>query len=274
MLKCGIGGGLLALVIIAYLYLSVSRCAAVFSNKMLKPGNAHVYIRLGLGNAFGTFGAAMEMVKMLCVICALGFGIISYLSTFLKVQDEFFYLIYGGMFSGFFLYAMLGTSTSGNIQILFTSGCMLLLLFYWISSLTRFNFIQFALVDGKPFTSASDFFDSVPYAAWMFLGFEELPTVAGLDTSSLVLSKASYLSFCNVFLNGALTVVIASSIHPGVEGLQDEGAPLSAGLKHVYGDDSWVIAVFGSLSIIALLNPFMSFILFAGNQLQVIIHMY
>ena len=269
MLQCGIGGALIAIVVMGYVFSILSRTVAAFSRSIPGGGNAVRFVRLGLGKRAADITSSMEVIKLLCVICALALGIMSYLTAFASFPSKYNYAVYVMIFLSLILYSSLGTTFSGVVQIVFTSACLMLLLFYWISAGTIFSFEGYALSNSRAFESASDFLLAFPYACWFFLGFEELPTVAGSDTDKTTLTAASTSCFITVLGSGVLTLVFAASAYPGVNELAAEGAPLMPGLEHVYGKNSWIVGLFSVLSILALLNPLLSFVLYSGHQIQV-----
>jgi hypothetical protein len=268
-LKCGIGGAIIATVIMGYVFSILARTVAAFSRYVPGGGNAVRFVRLGLGQRAADITSSMEVIKLLCVICALILGIVSYLAALAEFSHIYYYAVYAALFSSLITYSSLGTTFSGVVQIAFTSACLALLLFYWISAGTIFSFSRYAQEDSKAFENASNFLLSFPYACWFFLGFEELPTVAGASADKNTLTTASALCFFTVLASGLFTLILAASAYPGITDLKNEGAPLIPGLEHVYGENSWIVGLFSSLSILALLNPLFSFVLYSGHQIQV-----
>jgi amino acid transporter len=301
----GFGASLVALLINATMFGILAHCTAKLSSRVPK-GGAYKFVEVGIGPKTSLFVAGLELVKLFWVLSALCFGLTDYLRLLFGFSSQFQFLCYPLLFSVFSFLGMLGIRTSGNIQIVITCGCLLVLSFYWISMSTILKFNTNAIPDHNWFNSWRSTLISIPYGSWLFLGFEELPLIQieenpqdnsspGLVThflpnsspesispsisspykpsskshNSKIMFHGILSSFLTVFISGALTVTLASGSRPGVDRLKEKTSPLLSGIEEVYGDESPIAILFNILSVLALFAPCYSFMLYCSEHIQV-----
>jgi amino acid transporter len=311
MLKGGLGAGILAFFLNSILYAILSRTVSELSLRV-HIGGAYGFVRVGMGQRFGLLVAGLELIKLFWAMCALCFGLIGYLHTLTQFPSEIQYVCYPILCLVFALLAMRGIKFTETVQIVITTTCLCLLCYYWLSVVTEFNFHQNATPDGVWFTNWRSTLHSIPYGAWLFLGFEELPLIfaendnpvqdvpslpdpslrptSGSSKTSLsqpqtllsskkrsdssVLTKALLVSYVTVCVSGITTLLVASGGPPGIEQLREDSAPLVAGMKEVYGAHSVGAIIFNVLSIAALFAPCYSFATYSSYHIQVGLHIY
>lgn len=272
-LRGGFGAGVLSIMWAATLYFLLARCIGRLCTLLPKAQGSYSFVAIGMGPQYGAVVAACETVKLFWVLCALGFGIVEYILEIVHIPHAWQYLIYGILLTGFFSLGFVGVKTLGNSQIFVTISCLVVLVIYWISVSTHLDFPKYAVPDDEWFRSWDRVLESLPFGAWFFLGFEELPLLVphslDVDRRTAVLRRGLRYSFMTVLSSCLFTFILASGSKPGVAALKSEEAPLVEGMKGVYGDDSTEVTVFAVFSVLALLAPFCSFFLFCTYHLQV-----
>ena len=255
------------------LYFLLARCIGRLCTLLPKAQGSYSFVTVGMGPQYGTVVAACETVKLFWVLCALAFGIVEYIFEIVHIPHAWQYLVYAFLLTTFFSLGFMGVKSLGNSQIFVTISCLVVLLFYWVSVSTDLDFPKNAVPEKEWFRSWDRVLESLPFGAWFFIGFEELPLLVphSLDVGrrTTVLRKALFYSFVTVLSSCVLTFTLASGSSPGVASLKSEEAPLVEGVKGVYGDDSKEVTTFAVLSVLALLAPFCSFFLYCTYHLQV-----
>jgi amino acid transporter len=176
-LEGGFGACLLAVLINALMFGILAHCTTGLSSRIPK-GGAYSYVTHGIGPKSGLLVAALELIKLFWVLSALCFGLTDYIRSLLHfTSPQLQFLCYPLLFIFFASLGLLGIKTSGNIQIVITCGCLLVLSFYWCSVSTLFDFTAHATPDDDWFKSWRAILISLPYGSWLFLGFEELPLI-------------------------------------------------------------------------------------------------
>lgn len=262
----GIGHAFVAFSVVALLYGILAYCITLLSSRC-DHGGAYIFVSQGIGPRLGVLVACMETMKLFLVLCALGFGLVGYIHAIVDISNYWQYVVYFVLITVFCALSSKGTAFSGDVQFYITSACLLVLCFYWLSMSTKVDFVANATPEKTYFYSYVHCIQAFPFAAWFFLGFEELPLLPSADLSSSSLSRGMVYSYLTVATSGLLTMILSAAGRPGIDGSIDtEPAPLSSGIHHIY---SYPVSVlFDILSILALLCPFYSFILYCAHHLQ------
>ena len=272
-LRGGFGAGILSVVWAAVLYSLLARCVGRLCALLPKSQGSYSFVNVGLGPRYSVVVAACETVKLFWVLSALGFGIVEYFFKVVHISHSWQYGLYMFLVLCFCCLGLGGVKNLGNGQFIVTVSCLAILMFYWISAVEHFNFRKYAIPGDEWFRSWDRVLESLPFGAWFFIGFEELPLLAphsmGAKKRAKVLWRGLLLSFFTVMSSCILTFTIASGSNPGVSTLRSEEAPLLEGMEIAYGDDSKGTTSFAVLSVLALLAPFCSFFLYCTYHLQV-----
>lgn len=299
-LKGGISNAIISFILMSLLYFSLAKSISSLCNISRQKGAAHCFVDDGMGKISGIICAALETAKLMFVICAVSIGIASYVNVVDNAPVYFQMIFYIVLYFSFCLLNMFGSSVSGFIQTIITSCCLILLLFYWISISTTFNFIKYAYTSTISESDIYSFASSFPFCAWLLLGFEELPIVISnsneRDLQSMDMNKSSLktyailndpstnddtdknssdgilISFITVCISGFLTLFLGASCVPGLEEISHSNSPLVSGIAAVYGSESPITSATRALVVVALASPFYSFILYASHHLQLLSH--
>lgn len=271
-LKGGFGAGLLSMLWAGILYFVLARCVARLCKILPTAKGSYSIVAAGLGPHQGAIVAACETLKLFWVLMALGFGIVEYFLAIVDEAHSLQYVVYLLLVVSFCVLGSFGIKSLGNSQIIVTFSCLVVLVFYWTSVISNVNFKKYATPNNDWFHRSDKVLESLPFGAWFFLGFEEIPLLLppGLEgaSKSFVLKRGMLFSFLTVLTSCILTLILASSSSPGVNELKSEEAPLVEGIKGVYGEHSIVVTLFAVSSVLALLAPFCSFFLYCAYHLQ------
>lgn len=183
LLGAGIGAALVSFGLTMTLYFILARSVASLASIVKTHGGADVFVLEGLGSTLQHLTASLETVKLTFVVCSVGIGIVDYIVVLANTDNKTVqYILFAVLYTVFGFINALGATFSSTVQLLITLFCLLTLSFYWIAITTQFDFQTYAL-DSNSLGEASSWFYggfeafalAFPFAAWLFLGFEELP---------------------------------------------------------------------------------------------------
>lgn len=149
-----------------------------------------------------------------------------------------------------------------------------MLISFYLPSLAYLDFDKFALLDlgqdGWFLGDLSTIWISLPYSLWWFLGIESVPLLAGsVSNPAKVMPKAIILSMATLAAVAVLTLILNSSVAPGVVSLSNSSAPLLDGFKALT-DNKHVLLGVSALVSLGLIVSFHCFVLYAGETVAVL----
>lgn len=171
---------------------------------------------------------------------------------------------------GFFTFLdSIGVRQSASAQFLATALCLIILIFYSISSFSQFDINNIIGKNSLSRDGLFGFFKALPFALQFFDGFEETPLLMEYtDNPTVVIPKGVAYSYFSVMIIAFAILFSGTGITP-IDTLLTSEAPLMDGIDKVYGKGllSDIIAL---LVVLGLLVNFFAFILFCSQQIQAV----
>jgi len=155
-----------------------------------------------------------------------------------------------------------------------TIASIAVLISFYLPSLAFLDFDKFALLDlgqdGWFIGDLSTYWISLPYSLWWYLGTENLPLLAGsVSNPAKVMPKAIIISMATLATVAVLTLILVSSVAPGVVALTNSSAPLLDGFKALT-DNQHILFGVSALVSLGLIVSFHRFVLHAGETVAVL----
>jgi ethanolamine permease len=268
-LYAGFVGAMLSLFIVSIFYWlyagAVMDLAARFKECS---GGAFDFLRNVMGPKYAVVMAILCMLKLVLCNAAVALAISSYLGEaglpwFLKAP------IWLTTYGCFTFLDCLGVKASEFFQYSATTLCLVLILFYCISSFTRYSSAR-ELGSGGILPEFSGLSRGLPFALQFFDGFEEIPLlVSYAKNPDVTIPRALTVSYITIAIMSILILVSGAGISQASVLLSTE-APLMDGIHSVYGDASVISSAIAVLVVLGLLVNFFVFVVFSSQQFQAI----
>lgn len=277
LLSSGIGLSLLSFIITSYLYFIIMRSIATLTINIKNPliindiNNIYLNIENELDKTISLLYVSCECIKLNFIIASVAVAVVHSISEIFdgNLTNNILVSSFCILYSIFCIINMFGQSISSNIQRMITLLCILLLLFYIISLLLNtFDFNKNALNNNNIWFNSSfnNIFLSFPYSTWLFIGFEEIPSLSGNnDDKNISMILCFFFSLCS----GLITIIIASGSSPGIIILSNDQNPVISGLIEVFGNDSIIVYFIDFLIVVIVFSSsFLTFVMFSSEQLK------
>ena len=231
-------------------------------------GGAFDFVKVALGRRSAAIMAILGLLKLILANSALALAISSYLEQAgLNPRYEFFY--------NFLIYAIfttldcIGIRQSANAQVMATFFCIVILVFWAGSCLTKFS-LRDIRSEGYVHNGALGFFQGLPFALQFFDGFEEVPLLMSYASEpQKTIPRAVLISYVSVAFIAVMVLVAGSGISDAAALLESE-TPLMDGIDVIYGVGTQVSNLIAIFVVFGLLVNFFAFVLFASQQVQAI----
>ncbi|GAB5032442.1 amino acid transporter [Nannochloropsis oceanica] len=275
----GLGGALLGLFVATILYMTLSLCIAEMSAHTLKIGGSHTFVgESPLGRLGAYLCGVAELLKIIPTGSVCVFAIASYVGHAVTVEAGQRHLVEVGIwfvsYGVFTLLNLMGVEISVNFQVATTIASIAVLISFYLSSPAFLDFDKFALLDmgqdGWFLGDVSTIWISLPYSLWWYLGIESVPLLAGsVSNPAKVMPKAIIISMATLAATAILTLILSSSVAPGVASLANSSAPLLDGFKALT-DNKHLLFIVSALVSLGLIVSFHCFVLYAGETVAVL----
>lgn len=231
-------------------------------------GGAFDFVKCALGRKSAAVMAILGLLKLILANSALALAISSYLEQAgLDPRYEFFYNLI--IYASFTTLDCIGIRQSANAQVCATFFCILILVFWAGSCLTKFTLAD-VKSEGYFHNGATGFFQGLPFALQFFDGFEEVPLLMSYASEpQKTIPRAVLISYISVALIAVMVLVAGSGISDAAA-LLDSETPLMDGIDMVYGDGTRISDAIAIFVVFGLLVNFFAFVLFASQQVQAI----
>ena len=231
-------------------------------------GGAFDFAKCALGTRSASMMAILGFLKLILANSALALAISSYLEQAGLPKH------YEGVYN-FAIYAIftsldcIGIRQSANAQVVATLFCIVILVFWAGSCLTKFTLVD-VRSEGFVHNGAQGFFQGLPFALQFFDGFEEIPLLMSYASDAQrTIPRAVLVSYISVAIIAVIVLVSGSGISDAAA-LIDSETPLMDGIDMVYGDGTRISDAIAIFVVVGLLVNFFAFVLFASQQVQAI----
>lgn len=231
-------------------------------------GGAFDFVKCALGRRSAALMAVLGLLKLLLANSALALAISSYLvSAGMPSGLQLFCWI--GTY-GFFTYLdSVGVRQSANAQVLATILCVLILIFYSASTLSKFS-VSSLRADGYFEDGGLGFFKGLPFALQFYDGFEEVPLLMGYaHDPERTIPRAILICYITVAMIAFMVLICGAGSTP-TEQLLNSEAPLMDGIDLVYGPGNFFSDSIAYLIVLGLVVNFFAFVLFTSQQVQAV----
>lgn len=159
-------------------------------------------------------------------------------------------------------------------QVASTVVSIMVLASFYMPSLVAVDLQAYSLPGleqkGLFFDDLASMWIALPYSLWWYLGIENVPLMAGsMSNPAQVMPKVIIASMATLALVATLTLVLNSSVFPGVVSLADSKAPLLDGFKALT-ENQYVLHGVSLLISSGLIVSFNCFVLYAGETIAVL----
>lgn len=230
-------------------------------------GGSFEFVRNAIGGKASIVMAILGLLKLILANSANALAISSYLVQ-AGMSPNFRALCWVCTYGLFTFLDCVGVKESATIQVCITAFCVLILIFYCLSSLTAFdaNHITSSVTNG----GFQGFMKGLPFSLQFFDGFEEVPLLMGYTNDpEKTIPKGLLCSYITIAILAFMILVCGSGVSSN-SALLESDAPLMLGFNKVYGNGSAFSDTIAYLIVIGLIVNFFAFILFVSQQIQAV----
>ncbi len=280
-LQAGLGGALVGLAISTVLYGTLALSIAEMGAHSARLGGSHTFVGESPLGRLGSYVCGIaELLKIIPTGSAFALGIQGYLTfgTHFPAQGLVEVGVWVALYLVFTALNVRGLEISVNAQLAVTFSTLAVLLAFYVMALPSIDFHRYALSgdgaggDGSWFmgSSAATFFGSLPYSCDFYLGLESVPLLAGsVKNPAQVVPRAIVYSMATLGASAVLTLILNSSVAPGVQVLQYSSAPLLEGFRALT-QNPWLLSAVSAMISSGLIVGFQVFVLFAGETVAML----
>lgn len=275
----GWGGMLVATVIIAIMYLSLSFCIAEMSPALPHTGAAYSFARTAFGPWGGLLTGLAENVEYVLAPAVIVFFVGSYLKGIFETPDALqplWWVVGYGLFLGLNVF---GVKLSFRVTMVVTLMALLCLVVFYVAAFQHMDFGRWALnigSDGRALPYGHGPFlpfglggavAALPFAVWLFLAIEQLPLAAEECVDPKADMPKALIAAMATLSASALLVLW---LNPSVMGvgsymLGQSGEPLLDGFRAIFGGD--VAKALALVAVVGLIASFHAIVFAQGRQI-------
>lgn len=259
-LEAGFAGTMIAVALMAVLFISLSLCIAELASAIPLAGGLFAYTRCALGRFGGFlagFGSFVEYGICAPVVCT---GVGGYINFLWPSIPSFA--------AGVALYVVLiciqlmGIDGFAKFETAVTAIAVALLVILYIFGLPHVDQANLLPSAGPAIPGGiSGVWSSLPYAMWLFMGIEMLGTMAeDCAQPSRDLPRSIMLTAATLFILACLTTTTVIGLG-GTELVNSSMYPLPDAVAHAMGQDYWLVSVLAVLGLFGLIASFSAVIL-------------
>ncbi|NIZ89556.1 amino acid permease [Kineococcus rubinsiae] len=268
--SAGWGGFVIAVVLVAVMYVAMLCSIGEMSAAMPHTGGAYSFARAAMGPWGGFVTGLAESIEYVATTAVVVYFSASYAdgitSELLGVSLPawvWWVVLYGV----FLALNVVGAEVSFRFALVVSVLSLLVLAVFAVLALTSDALDTSKLFDVVPDAGASTFLPhglgpvilAMPFAMWLFLGIEELPLAAEeARTPSRDIPRAGLWGLATLVVTGAVVVVLNPAV-TGAAALGESDEPLLDGFRAVLpgGDVAAVLSAFALIGLLASLQGIM-----------------
>lgn len=261
----GYWGFLVAIGVMAVLYLGLSFVIGELGAAIPHSGGAYAYVRTALGRVWGLVAGGSVILQFVFAPVAVALTTGAYLQVLFPdvpvlLTAAILYVASTGLH-------LLGAASSMKVELIITALAVIGLVVFIIIGAPHISLANLnAYSAGEIFPNGfGGLWATLPLAAWFFFAIESLP-MAAEETRNPVkdIPKALIYSFITLAIVGIGTLTVAAGV--GDEDLPGAAAPLVVALQTVIGSQAWIAPVIAIFSILSLLASFHAIVLAYSRQ--------
>jgi len=271
----GFGGLLVAVVVIAVMYVCMVFSIAELSAAMPNAGGFYGFTRSTFGPGMAFLNSTTDMVEYVVTPAVIVAGISFYADILVDLPNWLWWL---GFYALFVAINAWGTELTFKVALVVTGLSIGVLLVMYVGVLVTGSFDAGLLTNIEPNTErigSSDFLPegfygiwaALPFAIWFYLAIEQLPLAA--EESHDVerdMPKALILGMGALIVLSILTLVLNTGVAGGAAEVGSVDEPLFVAFKAVF-DDGATAKLLAAIALIGLIASFHSIIYAYGRVL-------
>jgi len=264
----GIISGVIALLFTAIFYWLYSGVVTELAARYRTSGGSFDYVQNVLGVRAASIMGILTCFKLCFTISSLSVSVSSYVVA-AGLPHHLIYICWLAIYSIFTFLDCNGVHESSTGQVLATVVCVLVLIFYSLSSFSMFDW-RVAVSDGVFIEGGLGFLKALPFTLYLFEGFEELPLVMchAIDPQ-INLPKSILYSYFTVTML-AFLVFISGCGTASQSSLLSSPTPLMISINHIYGTGSHISYFTAVLIVIGLLVNVFAYVVLLSQQVVAI----
>ncbi|WP_146553486.1 ethanolamine permease [Rummeliibacillus sp. SL167] len=263
--ESGYVGMLIATIIMALMYLTMSLGIAELSTVIPHAGGPYAFARRAMGPYIGFITGIGVVLQYVIAAPTIAIGIGAYISF---LFPEISTLVAAAIVYAFFMAVhIIGLKEYARLEMILVFVAVGLLILMYFVGLPQINLNNLGKVDGSFIPrGVSGIWAALPYAMWLFLAIEMLPMLAE-ETRDVQRDMPKGL------LSGMMTLLVLSlfttTVSIGLAGIADMSTadnPLPAAIAAVFGNSYWLAQVLASIGIVGLVASFSGVMLAYSRQ--------
>ncbi|WP_442482220.1 ethanolamine permease [Aeoliella sp. SH292] len=269
----GFGGMLIAVIVMAIMYLCLVFTLAELSTSLPTAGGGYSFARRALGPWGGYLTGTAILLEYAIAPAAIVIFIGSYTKELIGVDGPAVYALFYFVFVGIHLW---GAGEALKIMMGITTLAVLAIVVFVVAALPYFNAsLLFNIppdsTDGGTGTWFLPFgyygiWSAIPFAMWLFLAVEGVPLAAEeAKNPTTDLSRGMVTAMLALVVIGALVLVLVPGV-AGADQMKAHGAPLVGALRHLYGHESLIAGFVNVVGLCGLIASFFSIIYAYSRQ--------
>lgn len=241
----GIGGMLIATLLVAVMFGCLSMSLAELSTSMPFSGGGYAYARAAFGKKMAVIAGASQVLEytfaLATILVGIGIELTAILeSSFLSILDE--PVIWAIALIFFVILNTWDTKLFFRSALVLAIAPLIVLGIFWVEAIPNFELSQ--LLSIKAGVGDSEWLPNgllgiawaIPFAIWFFLSIEVI-TLASEETvaPSKSIPKSFLLAFIVLVISALGVLILNSGVAPGAGAIGSINAPLLSGLETVLG---------------------------------------
>ncbi|TSI11488.1 ethanolamine permease [Lysinibacillus sp. BW-2-10] len=265
LLESGYLGMIIATVIMAIMYLTMTLGISELSTALPYAGGPYSFARRAMGKYFGFITGVGVVLQYVIAAPIIAIGIGGYISfLFPAVSTVAAAAI---MYIFFMIIHIVGIkeyATLEMILVFIALGLLALMYFVGLPQIQMENLFSSdsALIPG----GFAGVWSALPYAMWLFLAIEMLPMLSE-ETRDVQrdMPKGLISGMITLLILSVLTTTVAIGL-AGIDVLATAEDPLPAALAAAFGDTYWLAQILASIGLVGLIASFSGVILAYSRQ--------
>ncbi|MCP1143962.1 ethanolamine permease [Lysinibacillus endophyticus] len=265
LLESGYLGMVIATVVMAIMYLTMTLGIAELSTALPYAGGPYSFARRAMGKYFGFITGVGVVLQYVIAAPIIAIGIGGYISfLFPSVSTVMAAAIMYILFMIIHIIGIKEYATIEMILVFIALGLLVLMYFVGLPQIQLDNLFpdDYALIPG----GFAGVWSALPFAMWLFLAIEMLPMLSE-ETRDVQkdMPKGLISGMITLLILSLLTTTVAIGL-AGIDIMAVAEDPLPAALAATFGDTYWLAQILASIGLVGLIASFSGVILAYSRQ--------